>query len=368
MNLHFLLRTTKLLLPRHHPVSFVVTAAMLLMLVATASGTMIVAPAKAHAQSDDACNCVIFRLDDIQDAWITQVQSAVIDKFIERNEDLNLAIIMNDIGNDPVIVNKVKDSIATGLIEPTLHGWDHVDYTTLSLKNQQKTIEMANQKMEDLFGTKSETFVAPYNAYDENTLKALNKAGLKILSAEFDQEIPSIYNPDEPDSPDNKVYKAIAGSDITDSQGIYHLPQVIGFYTYDSDPPTKTPLSLIKSQIDKTIASYGYAVVTLHPQDFTVKDASNNPTEELSKKEIKDLDALITWVNDQGYHIGKFSTTVNSETPSSARDENNSDNDNRNNDGNAASDIIAPLLNTIAPLLKPNLGDTTQVQATILHK
>lgn len=350
---------------------------MLMMLVATASGTMVVAPAKAHAQSNDACNCVIFRLDDIQDSWITSVQTAVIDKFVERNEDLNLAIIMNDIGNDPVIVNKVKESISTGLIEPTLHGWDHVDYRTLSPKDQEKTIEMANQKMEDLFGTKSETFVAPYNAYDENTLKAINNAGLKILSAEFDQELPSIYDPDNPDSPDNKVYKAIAGSNIADSQGVYHLPQVVGFYTYDSDPPTKTPLSLIKSQIDKTIASYGYAVVTLHPQDFTVKDASNNPTEELSKKEIKDLDTLITWVNDQGYHIGKFSTTVNPEassSSSSSRDENNNHNghNNGNEDNrhhrNAASDLVAPLLNTIAPLLKPNFGVTAQEQATLLQK
>lgn len=360
MNPHFF-RATKL--PRH-PVSFAVTAAMLLMLTVVASSGSL-APIKAHAQPD-ACNCVIFRLDDIQDSWITQVQSAVIDKFVERNENLNLAIIMNDIGTDPVIVDKVKESMATGLIEPTLHGWDHVDYRTLSPKDQQKTIEMANQKMEDLFGTRSSVFVAPYNAYDENTLKAINKAGLKILSAEFDQEIPSIYDSDNPDSPDNKVFRAIAGSDIQDQHGVYHMPQVIGFYTYDSDPPTKTPLSLIESQIDKTIASYGYAVVTLHPQDFTVKDDKNNPTETLSHEEIKDLDTLITWVNDQDYHIGTFSSTLNSEMSSSRVDNNDDDGGNGRDDdsgNNAASDLLAPLVNTIAPLLKPSFDDTPPEQA-----
>ncbi|MEO9363589.1 MAG: polysaccharide deacetylase family protein [Nitrososphaera sp.] len=307
------------------------------------------APAKAHALTD-ACNCVIFRLDDIQDSWIVPVQSAVIDKFVEKNTNLDLAIIMNHIGNDPAIVDKVREAIATGLIETSVHGWEHVDYRTLSLSEQQDTLEKANQKMEDLFGSRTGVFVAPYNAYNDDTLKAASQAGLTILSAEFDQEIASVYDPDNPDSPDNKVYKATAGSDIKDSQGVYHLPQVGGFYTYDSEPPTKTPLSTIESKIDGAIASYGYAVVTLHPQDFTVKDAGNNPTEALSQAEMDDLDSLLTWINDQNYHVGTFSGTVNnSKAPAPATGD---DND------TAASDLIAPLVNTITSSLRPSLGGT----------
>ncbi|AIF83547.1 putative xylanase/chitin deacetylase [Candidatus Nitrososphaera evergladensis SR1] len=321
----------------------------------------IMLPTKAHA-APGACNCVIFRLDDIQDEWITHVQTAIIDKFIERNENLDLPIIMNSIGNDPVIVNKVKEGIATGLIETSLHGWNHIDYRTLSLQQQQKTLEMANQKMEELFGSKTSIFVAPYNAYNEDTLKAINQAGLKILSSEFDQEIESIYDPDNPDSPDNKVYKAIAGGSdtiIKDQFGVYHLPQVIGFYTYDSDPPTKTPLSKIESQIDSAIASYGYAVVTLHPQDFTVKDAGNNPTEELSQDEMKDLDTLLTWINDQNYHTGTFSGAVsnnNSQTSSAPATGSDDDNNDNNNDDAATVDLVAPLINTIISSLRPSLG------------
>ncbi|WP_158384921.1 polysaccharide deacetylase family protein [Candidatus Nitrososphaera evergladensis] len=256
------------------------------------------------------CSCVIFRLDDVQDEWLEPVQAAIIDKFIEKNAPLDLAVIMNSIGNDPAIVTKVRQALATGLIETALHGWNHVSYANLTLSEQHDTLKAANEKMQDLFGRKSAIFVPPYNEYNENTLKAMNQLGLKIISPEFDSEIESIYNPDEPDSPDNKVYKAIAGGSdtiIKDQFGVYHLPQVIGFYTYDSDPPTKTPLSKIESQIDSAIASYGYAVVTLHPQDFTVKDAGNNPTEELSGNEIKDLDTLITWITDSGYSIQTFS-------------------------------------------------------------
>jgi hypothetical protein len=205
---------------------YVITFAVATMLFAAIGNV----PIKANALHG-ACNCVIFRLDDIQDDWIVPVQSAVIDKFIERNEHLNLAIIMNAFGNDPEITSKVKEAVATGLIETDVHGWNHVDYRTLSLKQQEETLNMANQKMKELFGSKSNVFVAPYNAYNEDTLNAASQAGLTILSSEFDQELAGIYNPDDPESSSNKIFKAIAGSNIKDLDGVYHLPQVIGFYT-----------------------------------------------------------------------------------------------------------------------------------------
>jgi len=155
------------------------------------------------------------------------------------------------------------------------------------------------------------------------------------------------------------VYKATAGSDIKDSQGIYHMPQVVGFYTYDSEPPTKTPLSTIESKIDSTIASYGYAVVTLHPQDFTVKDAGNNPTDTLSQEEMNDLDSLLTWISNQNYHVETFSGTVNNSqasAPAAGNDNNDNNSSNNNDDSTAASGLIAPLVNTIVSSLRPSNG------------
>ena len=55
-----------------------------------------------------ACNCIIFKLDEVQDSSIDSVQSVVIDKFTEKNGNLSLGIIMNNIGNDPVIGDKLK--------------------------------------------------------------------------------------------------------------------------------------------------------------------------------------------------------------------------------------------------------------------
>jgi predicted methyltransferase len=105
-------------------------------------------------------------------------------------------------------------------------------------------------------------------------------------------------------------------------------------FTHDSEPPTKTSLTLIENKIESTIASYGYAVVTLHPQDFTEKDANNNPTDTLSQAEMKDLDSLISWINDQNYHTTTFSDTVSSQDREAA-------------DNDASLEIAAPLAEMI---------------------
>lgn len=288
---------------------------------------MAVAATDSSSANSRACNCVIFRLDDVQDYWLVPVQTAIIDKFIEKNASLDIALIMNWVGGDPALVSKLREasflqqqqqqqqqnsSSAAQVIEMSLHGWNHIDYGKISFKEQYDTLKAANAKMQDLFGRKSAILVMPFNSYNEDTLKAMNQLGLKVISAEFDTEMESIYDPDNPSSQDNKVYKAIPGSEgnITDAYGLYHMPQTVGFYTYDSVIPTKTPLSLIEKKINETIGSYGYAVVTLHPQDFTVKNADNTPTKNLSLKEIDDLGILIDWVRQNNHAISTFSNAA----------------------------------------------------------
>ncbi|AIC14489.1 exported or cell surface associated protein of unknown function containing glycoside hydrolase/deacetylase and HYR-domains [Nitrososphaera viennensis EN76] len=263
-----------------------------------------------------ACNCVIFRLDDVQDFWLNTVQVAVMDRFIDRNEKLNIGAVMNFIGNDSSVVNKVRAGLLSGQFELASHAWDHVDYTTLSPQEQHDTLQRANQKMVALWGTSAMVFIPPYNIYNNATLTALQSLDMKMISAEFDQELLSIYNPDEPDSPDNKVYKAIPGSDIADSFGIYHLPEVIGFYTYEDTMPAKNPVNTIADRINATIASYGYAVVTLHPQDFAVKSngVPVNPA-QVNSAEIADLDTLIDNIHAQGYVIKSYSEVTNVPPP-----------------------------------------------------
>jgi peptidoglycan/xylan/chitin deacetylase (PgdA/CDA1 family) len=274
--------------------------------------------AKAAASTSDlpqqqqACNCVIFRLDDVQDYWLNKVQSAVMDHFISNNEKLTVGAIMNFVGNDSVVVNKVKEGLSSGNFELASHAWNHVDYTKLSAKDQHDTLEKANQKMESIWGTSAIVFIPPYNSYNDDTLAALQALNMKVISAEFDLEIPSVYNSDNPDSPDNKIFKAIPGSNIYDSHGIYHLPQAVGFYGYgETDNAIKTPIKTIMQDVDNTIANYGYAVVTLHPQDFAIKDSNQNPTDKVSQKELDDLASLLDDIHSRGYSTKTYEDVLN---------------------------------------------------------
>ena len=46
---------------------------------------------------------------------------------------------MHIIGNDSKIVDKVREGSRKGLFELAFHGWDHVDYTNMSEKEQKNS-------------------------------------------------------------------------------------------------------------------------------------------------------------------------------------------------------------------------------------
>ena len=78
----------------------------------------------------------MFRFDDIQDSWLDDVQVAMLNLFISKNQSVTLGVIMNYVGNDSKIINKVREGDKKGLFELALHGWNHVDYTKLSEQEQ----------------------------------------------------------------------------------------------------------------------------------------------------------------------------------------------------------------------------------------
>jgi len=74
-----------------------------------------------------SCQCVAFRLDDIQDYYLNQAQEEIIRTFEKRNESLTIGVIGNFIGDDVVLVAFLKQRIhAEGFtMEVANHGWNH---------------------------------------------------------------------------------------------------------------------------------------------------------------------------------------------------------------------------------------------------
>ncbi|MDQ6862702.1 MAG: polysaccharide deacetylase family protein, partial [Thermoproteota archaeon] len=136
-----------------------------------------------NGNNNTRCNCVVFRMDDIQGKWLENAQLAPMNLFISKNQSLTLGLIMNPVGNDTKVINKVHEGEQKGLFELALHGWNHVDYTKLSEQEQKDTLLKANEKMQRLLGHKSNIFITPWDTFNNDTIKAMSQLGLRILSS-----------------------------------------------------------------------------------------------------------------------------------------------------------------------------------------
>ena len=299
-----------------------VSPLLIILLVVTLSLIPTTAFSQMTIRKITDCNCVVFRLDDIQDGWIDSGQITLMDLFLSKHLPLSLGLIMNDIGNDPDIVDKVREGSQTGLFELALHGWDHVDYTKLSERVQESTLAQANQKMERIFGRTSDIFITPYGTFNDATLQAMNRYGLKILSSVFFAE----DNFDHGKS----VFVANGKSNTNNNNnnaklGIYHLPATVAYKEEEGNRFIKNSIESILATVDQNIAQYGYSVIMLHPQDFMILDQKGDVTETLDDNEIKDLTLLIDSLLTKNIEITSFSKVVESMPESQAIPEDNGD-------------------------------------------
>lgn len=76
-------------------------------------------------QTSQSCNCVAFRLDDIQDFFLTDIQMELVETFQNNDVDLTIRVIANNIGKDIEITEFVKNISDDPRIEIANHGWDH---------------------------------------------------------------------------------------------------------------------------------------------------------------------------------------------------------------------------------------------------
>jgi len=257
-----------------------------------------------HIAPRITCYCVIFRMDDVQDYWITQGQLMPMDLFLTRNQSLSLGLIMHMVGNDSSVMGLVREGYQKGLFELALHGWDHVDYSKLSEQQQQNSLEKANEKMKYMFGTKSKIFIPPYDPYNNDTLRALSRLDIPIISsfayeeANLDQNR-SIFVAEEKAHSNDRI-----------NQTIYHIPGTIPFKQYLNGTWVKTPMSKILNDLSYDIKSLGYAVIVLHPQDFVKTDRNGTLVNILDRKEINDLSFLLDYVSLKKIHVTSFSGLV----------------------------------------------------------
>ena len=229
----------------------------------------------------ESCNCISFRFDDIQDFWLTQQQHQVIEIFERNNAGLTLGVIGEWNGNDHQNIEFIKSSLENGNIELANHGWMHENFSLLSFDDQQKLLTDSNNKILQVFDTTPNVFIPPLNAFNQDTLYVLETNGFSHIS--------SSVNWDKPDFNDSKLY---------------HFPQTteIGYWDNEKQKFVGNNIDNVFLEAIDFSNQYGYAVIMMHPQDFSIF-RNGVYTSELDYDALNNLQLLLDMFENSGLKI-----------------------------------------------------------------
>lgn len=205
-----------------------------------------------------SCNCVAFRLDDIQDHFTRDAQKDLIDMFLTEKVPLTIGVIGGYLHDDNDLIQFLQKAVSSGTIEVANHSWDHKDHSAKTSNEQKDSIVKTNERIKELFNTPIKTFIPPENAFNDDTLSAMKAAGLTHLSGSM------FVRADTPPYP------------LKDGDSIFHFPQT----SFVSNVDTSTGKweiftnERVLEMISASTKQYGFAVVSIHPVAYYDKQDS----------------------------------------------------------------------------------------------
>jgi len=161
-----------------------------LILALLAAGTL------CPAEEQEASRIFVFRYDDYHGIADLTAQEAVLSLFRDKGIPLTVSVIAARLKNNAEAINPLVSSLGPRF-EVALHGWDHYDrfdgaaltdateFAGLPVDEQYSRITKGINVLKGHLGVAPTTFAPPFNTYDSNTVAALQKAGIGILSADI---------------------------------------------------------------------------------------------------------------------------------------------------------------------------------------
>ncbi len=231
----------------------------------------------------DSCECIAFRLDDVQDHFLDDVQMEIINSFIESDVKLTIGVIGGQIGDDQKLVSFLKYNKNSPYLKFANHGWEHENFTQFSKEGQEMLILRANDKIKSLFGVQPDVFIPPFNAFNDDTISALESLKFTHFSSELDEETP----------PFPKY-----------GQKLYRFPETA--FTGDLNKEQMKFVGVSHQttlqQINESMKKFGFAVVTLHPQEFA-NFYDDNYKNEINSQQFNELKWLFSSLKDKKIKI-----------------------------------------------------------------
>ena len=246
-----------------------------------------------------SCNCVAFRLDDIQDYYLNQAQMQIIETFEERNASLTVGVIGNYIGDDAALVKFLKEKINSKnfSLDVANHGWNHEDFSILSMQQQSELLSKSNQQIQDALGVQPAVFITPFNRMNEETPAAMAENGLLAVSANMTEDhLPFVRNVTGPAS-------------VT---VVYHFPATAKTGDLNADNTEWIGYSHedTMQDINDSVEKFGFAVVMMHPQEFSLREGTSFQN-IVDAGQLGQLELLLDSVQSDGYRIVTLSELPN---------------------------------------------------------
>jgi len=226
-----------------------------------------------------SCDCVAFRFDGVQDFWLNNVQIKILQTFGDQQIPLTVGVVADAFGTDTKLlsyINEISNSNPE-TFEIANHGTGSQDFTLLTKEEQSELIGEINVKIFETLGVTPKVFIPPFNNFNDDTIAALLDNGMTHLSG-------STLKGDLPPYP-------------LENAAVYRFPEVATTGIFDG-----TLNRFVGTQSDETIemiqaniANYGFAVVTMHAQEFSTIE-NDTYANDVNNEQFLELEELLAKV------------------------------------------------------------------------
>ena len=222
----------------------------------------------AQRELENTCNCVAFRLDDVQDFFLNDPQVGVFQLFQSKQAPLSIGIIGGFIGLDAKIVDLISNDIKRN--NPTLeivsHSWNNSPLTNYDKEGQKELLLKTDKKIFDVFGVAPRVMIPPENLVNNATFNAMKEMGYTHVTGHTETEL---YPPTS-----------------ISNQTLYYFPANTETANLNDETNLWDTRSneTILARIQDSLNNFGYAVVMMHPYEFSVTDLgiySNKRNQEM---------------------------------------------------------------------------------------
>lgn len=233
-----------------------------------------------------SCNCVAFRLDTIQDFFLSGVSRGILDVFNENKTAVTVSILGGILGSDSNLVSYLRDAVNDPLwdIEIANNGFNFTQFTDFDLQGQILNLNLSSSRIQQILQMNSPptTFCPPLNSFDNNTLEALRLLRYTHMSSSLSRDLlPSQLS----------------------SQSLYRYPAAAFTTDLNIIRPTGVSFGVTWQQVQVQMQSAGFSVIQMTPGEFASKDQFGVSEDLLNQTMVSQLRLLIQTIKNAGLRI-----------------------------------------------------------------